>query len=266
MFKTIRVKGYKTKPRAPRRRIAKKPLVKLIKQVSNKVANSKLETKYVADTFNNITFNSAINSFPELYSCYPLLGAGTLTYQRVGIDVTPIRVKNTWVVSINNVARSENLYVDLYIMIDKLNRYYPQVAAPGGGQPQLLRSGSSFGTGAVQGYNGFNTDSFKMINKERYTLLKHFRFQLVANVGKANNDTTNGNAPNVPGQSAKTLTYVLDSPKILRYNPQVTTPDYPAGHAPFWCLGYSKVDGTPPDVVNQSITVSHITEMIYKDA
>jgi len=263
------------KPRRPRR-MGKKPLVKLMKAVATKVSNAGLETKYVADTFAAIPFNSNISSNSELYSCYPLLGGGANTYQRVGIDVTPMRVKNTWVVSINNIARSENLYVDIFVMIDKNNRYYPNIASgvtsPNG--PQLLRSGSSFGTGAVQQYNGYNTDSFKMINRERYTLLKHFRFQLAANVGLANNDTTAGNAPNLPGGlSCKTISYVVDTPKQLRYNPQGPgssptpgVPDYPSNHAPFWCLGYSKVDGTAPDLLNQSITVSHITEMIYKDA
>lgn len=257
--------GLKSKTRAPRRPMARKPLVKLIKTVATKVANSGLETKYVCDTFNNIQFNSAVSLGTEQYSLYPLLGPGTNTWQRVGIDVHPIRVKNTWVVSINNVNRSENLFVDLYCLIDKNNRYYPDVVSSGA--PSFIRSGQSAGSG-IQTYNGFNTDAFKMINKERYTLLKHFRFQLVANVGKANNDTTNGNAPNVALQSAKTITYTVDTPKTLRYDPvtATTTADYPAGHAPFWVLGYSKADGSSPDVANQSVTVSFLSEMIYKDA
>jgi len=258
--------------RKPRRRAAArrptKPLMKAMKQVAVKALNAGLETKYVADTFSNIAFNSGISSASECYSCYPLLGPGTGTFQRVGIDVTPMRVKNTWVVSINNVARSENLYVDLWVLIDKNNRYFPQIA--GGNPPNFLRSGNASGTpsgiGNTQLYNGYNTDAFKMINKERYTLLKHFRFQLAANVGVANNDTVAGNAPNVAGQSVRTLSYIVDTPKQLRYNPLVNTIDYPNGHAPFWCLGYSKVDGSAPDVINQSVTVSHIAEMIYKDA
>lgn len=247
-------------PRVPR---ARKPMVKMMKQVALKVAESAMETKYVCDTVNAIAFNSAILSGTEQYSMYPLLGPGTNTWQRVGIDIHPIRVKNSWVISLNTVARTCNLYVDLFCLIDKNNRYYPNVVSSGA--PQFLRTGQSAGTG-LQTYNGYNTDSFKMINKERYTLLKHFRFQLAANVGTANGDTTAGNAPNVANQSVKTLSYTVDAPKTLRYNPTSTTPDYPAGHAPFWVLGYSKVDGSAPDVGNQSITVSHITEMIYKDA
>jgi len=237
--------------------------MKLMKQVATKVSNAGLETKYVCDTVNNIQFNSAVSLGTEQYPLYPKLAAGTNTWERVGIDVSPIRVKNTWVVSINDVNRSENLYVNLYCLIDKNYRYFPDVQ--GGAAPPFLRSGNSSGSG-VQTYNGFNTDMFRMINKERYTLLKHFKFQLVANVGKANGDTNPGNAPNVALQSAKTLTYIVDTPKQLRYTPGNTGPIYPNGHAPFWVLGYSKVDGTAPDVVNQSITVSHITEMIYKDA
>ena len=256
----------KAKKYVPRQKFAivkKKPLVKLMKQVATKVANAGLETKYVCDTFNSIAFNSAVSSGTEQYSLYPLLGPGTNTWQRVGIDVCPIRVKNTWVVSLNSVSRTNNVYVHLYCLIDKNNRYYPNVVASGA--PKFLRTGQSAGNG-LQTFNGVNTDAFKMINKERYTLLKHFSFQLTANVGQANGDTTTGNAPNVANQSAKTISYIVDTPKTLRYDPLSTSPDYPNGHAPFWVLGYTKVDGTTPDTANLSITVSHITEMIYKDA
>lgn len=259
--------------RAPRRRVARrprrapmrrKPLVKLMKAVATKVSNAGLETKYVQNSINNIQFNSAITSGTECYSCYPLLGPGTGTYQRIGIDVTPIQVKNSWVISLNSVSRTNNLMVDLWVMIDKNNRYYPQVVSSG--SPQFLRTGNSSGTGNVQNFNGYNTDCFKMINKERYTLLKHYRFQLTNNVGLPNGDTNVGNAPNVAGQTVKTIQYTVDTPKQLRYKPEGTSPDYPNGHAPFWVLGYSKVDGTAPDEGYQSVTVSHITQMIYKDA
>jgi len=244
--------------------MGKKPLAKLIKKVATRVVNSGLETKFVSNEFNAIPFNSAITTGTEAYSCYPKLGPGTGQWQRIGLDVTPISVRNNWVVSVNSVTRSVNVMVDLFILIDKNNRYYPQI--PLAGVPNFLRSGNASGTGGCQSFNGFNTDSFKMINKERYTLLKHFRFQLCENVGQANGDITAGNSPNVSLQSAKTLTYYVDVPKQLRYKPESTIEDYPNGHAPFWVLGYSKVDGTAPDVVNQSITVSHSTQMIYKDA
>lgn len=247
-----------------RKTMGKKPLVKLIKQVAVKQANALLETKYVTENLVNLQFNSGVNSGSELYSLIPPIGPGTGTYQRVGIDITPMRVKNTWVVALNNVSRSINIIVDLWCLIDKERRYYPDVV--GGGSPQFLRTGNSSGTGNVQGYNGFNTDAFRMINKERYTLLKHFRFQLVANVGLPNNDITNGNVPNVAAQSMRTVSYVVDVPKQYRYNPAGTLPDYPAGHAPFWCLGYSHADGSPIDNLNQDVNVSWFSEMIYKDA
>lgn len=260
----IRVKGYRRarRVRPSRARTARKPLMKLMKSVATKVQNAGLETKYVCDTFNNIQFNSGVTSGSEQYSCYPLLGPGTGTFQRVGLNVSPIRCKNTWVISLNTVSRSLNLYVDLFVMIDKNNRYYPNVVSSGA--PRFLRTGNS--SGETQLYNGFNTDGMKQISSQRYTLLKHFRFQLANNVGVPNGDTTAGNSPNVAGQSARTISFVVDTPKQLKYQPLTTTPDYPNGHAPFWCLGYSKVDGSSPDVANQSITVSHITELIYKDA
>lgn len=253
------------KPRAAKKRAprARKPLMKLMKQVAVKVSNAGLETKYVVNTFNNINFNSIVSSGSEQYSLYPKLGPGTNTWERVGLDITPMRCKNTWVVSLAPATRSQNVYVDLFCLIDKNYRYYPQVVAAGA--PAFLRTGTSAGSGTQQ-YAGLNTDGFQMINKERYTLLKHFRFQLASNVGLANGSTVTGDAPNVANQSVKTISYIVDTPKQLRYQPGQTGPDYPNGHAPFWVLGYSKVDGTAPDLINQNVTVSHITELIYKDA
>lgn len=260
-----KVPGNAMARRNPVRGLRKKPLVRLMKQVATRVQNAGLETKYVSSEVNTLAFNGNISSSLECYSLYPPLGPGTATYQRVGIDVTPIRVQNNWIISLNSVSRSVNVMVDMYLLIDKNLRYFPQIATQPSG-PYFLRTGNSSGPGNTQQYNGINTDSFKMINKERYTLLKHFRFQLASNVGQANGDTTTGNAPNVSVQSQKTIEYVVDTPKQLRYNPGGTAPDYPAGHAPFWVLGYSKVDGTAPDLVNLSINVSQISQMIYKDA
>jgi len=248
--------------------MTKKPLVKLMKRVANKVVNAGLETKFVSNEVNQQSFNSTISSASECYSCYPKLGAGPNTYQRVGWNIAPVSVKNSWVISLNQVSRSVNVIVDLYILIDKNNRYFPNIA--GGSPPQFLRTGNASGAGSTQSFNGLNTDSFKPINTQRYTLLKHFRFQLASNVGQANGDTTTGNAPNVATQSCRTLHYTVDTPKQLKYqptsDPDPSIPTYPNGHAPFWVLGYSKADGGPPDVGFQSITVSHSTRMLFKDA
>jgi len=257
--------AYKPRRRVPRKRTirktGRKSVAPALRRAVTSVLNRNLETKFITNEFNNIQFNSAISSGTECYPCYPSIGPGTGSWQRIGNMITPIRVKNNWVISLSPVARSENLICDLFILIDKNNRFFPDI--PLSGVPQFLKSGNSFNN---QSYNGINTDAFKKINTERYTLLKHFRFQLVSNVGNANNDTVPGNVPNVAGQSLKQLSYIVDAPKQLKYDPTKTSPDYPLGHAPFWVLGYSKSDGTNPDVTFQSVTVSHSVQMLYKDA
>jgi len=209
--KTTAKKPYVRRPKKVGMASSSK-MVHLIKKVAAKTALSELETKYVSTEYNAIVFNSAITTAAECYSCYPLLGPGTGTYQRVGIDITPISVKNSWVVSLASVSRSINVMVDLFVMIDKNNRYYPQVA--GGDAPYFLRTGNASGYGSTQLYNGINTDSFKMINKERYTLLKHFRFQLTNNVGNPNGDTTTGNLQTLQVNHARHYSLLL----ILRSN------------------------------------------------
>lgn len=261
-------RAYK-KRRAPRRRrgMARKPLVKLMKTVAVKVQNAGLETKYVTSAFNNITFNSGITGgVAECYSLIPPITTGPGTWQKVGNDITPIRVKNTFICSLTGeAARSMNIIVDVFCLIMKPVRYIPSLGAAltlAGGL-RFLRSGNS---GQTALYNGYNTDGLQQINKEQYTLLKHFRFQLVNNVGYPNGDTTSNNAPNVAGQSMKQFSYIVDTPKQYRYDPQVTLSDYPQGHAPFWVAGYSHADGTAPDVLNRDLNISFFQEMIYKDA
>ena len=261
MAQSARYNANARKGRKPRTKKATKPLVKLIRDVATKTANAGLETKYVTQEVNNLSFNSSVSNGNEQISLIPPCGSGTDTYQRVGVDITPVRIKNTWIVSLSPVSRSLNLIVDLFCLQSKDNRYYPDQV--GSGPPYFLRTGSSAGNG-IQLYRGLNVDSFRMINKENYTLLKHFRFPLVGNVGLPNGDTTTGNAPNVSQQQQKTIEYIVDHPKQLRYTPGQNTV-YPSGHAPFWVLGYSKADGTAPDVANQSVVVSFLSEMMYKD-
>ena len=125
----------------------------------------------------------------------------------------------------------------------------------------MLKSGAS---SLIQTYNGAIVDENLPINNDEFTVLKKFTFNLIANVGQPNGDTTAGNSPNVtPCFKNLSYTYKLKSP--LKYTPGGTT-DFPNGHAPFWVFGYAHTDGTAPDVLNRDVLVSYMNQMTYKDA
>jgi hypothetical protein len=128
---------------------------------------------------------------------------------------------------------------------------------------QLLYSGNS---GVVQPYNGYITEAELPFNKDSYTLIKKFTFQLANNVGYPNGDTTAGNAPNVGlAASHKHISLTLKTPKQLSYKPSGTIV-WPDNFAPFWAVGYAHVGGAAPDGINTDLHVSWNTTMSYTDA
>lgn len=241
----------------------KQALVPLIKQVAKSQAMKLLETKYVTYRDLGTSFNSAIDGgFSEMYSLIPRCVQGTGTWQRVEDSVQPISIKTNWHIALGPVSRSSNIRCVLYCLQHKSIKFFPDLQAkyPATG-PNMLKTGTS---ALTQIYSGRIVDEDLLVNNDEFTLLKKFTFNLIANVGVPNGDTTAGNSPNTtPSFKNLSYTYKLKSP--LKYTPGGAT-DLPNGHAPFWVFGYSHTDGTAPDVLNRDVLVSHMNQMIYKDA
>ena len=208
-------------------------------------------------------FNSAITSSAlEFFSLIPPITRGNGSWQMQENSLQPLRITTTWHIGLTNVSRSQNLVVDLYLLQNKNIKFFPSLS---GSTVKILKTGQSTET---QAYNGQIQDAAQPVQTNDFTLLKHYRFHLCSNVGFSNGDTTNGNAANLGGSmSYKRITYTYKHKSPLKYTPDgATGPIYPNNAAPFWCLGYSKVDGTAPDIVNQNVTVTSSTMMTYKDA
>jgi len=251
------------KPKKRKLRLAPAALVKTIKTVAKSTALKLLETKYVTERNNGVSFNSAIDGgFAEMYSLIPSCTQGVGTYQRVEDSVQPIRIRTNWHIALGPVARSTNIRCVLYCLQQKTIKYFPdlQVKYPTTG-PDMLKTGT---TALTQVYGGRVVDENLLVNNDEFTLLKKFTFNLIANVGVPNGDTVAGNAPNaIP--SFKNLSYTYKLKSNLKYTPGGLT-DRPNGHAPFWVFGYSHTDGTGPDVLNRDVLISYMTSMTYKDA
>lgn len=263
--------GAFTKVRKARKPRVSKALVTLVKKVAVQQTLRELETKFVTSVQTATPFNSAINTGNlEMYSLIPALfapsaGSAAGDWQRANNDITPISCKTDWFVSLANVNRSCNVKVDIYCLQSKQSRTFPSVLTEVGVTgPAFLKSGTSL---QVTNYSGSIANSVLPVSLENFTLLKHFTFHLQKNVGIPQNDSTVGNAPN-DSPSYKHLTFKYKCPKQFRYTPGVASVlgDYPQGHAPFWVMGYSHVDGSATDVVNTDIVGSWTTQMVFKDA
>lgn len=261
-----------TKPTFKKLPVTAKALVKEIKVISAKEARKELETKFVVVRQTATPFNSGINTGSlETYSLIPAItspAAGTAagSWQRANNDISPISCKTDWFISCANTQRSVNIKVDLYCLQSKQSRTFPSLLTElGVTGPQFLKSGD---IGQVTNYSGAIVNSVLPVSIENFTLLKHMTCHLQKNVGIPQNDSTAGNAPNdTPSYHHFTFHYKV--PKQFRYTPAVVATalgEYPQGHAPFWVLGYSHVDGSATDLVNTDIVASWTTQMVYKDA
>lgn len=234
-----------------------------------KLVNSQLETKFLnSGGLSAINFNSSIGSPVEFYSIIPPItraSAGTVTgsWQLAENALSPLRISTHFTVCLANVGRTQNLMCHLFIMKHKRIKSFPALNVAGV-DARFLKSGQSSET---QLYNGFIQDAMQPINTSTFTLLKKYSFPLISNVGLANGDTNIGNAPNTENKSVKKLIYNYYRKAPLKYKmDQSTAPIYPENDAPFWCFGYSKVDGSAPDALVQNVTITTSNQMTFKDA
>lgn len=223
-----------------------------------------LEKKFVSNATFGQGFNSGITVIGDMKALVPQITAGTGSWQRLDQRITPLRLTTTWHFAFaDTINRSMNILVTLYCFHKKNIKYVPDMAqdvATNG--IQLLSAGNS---GIVQPYNGYITEGDLPFNRDSYSLIKKYTFQLTNNVGFPNGDTTAGNAPNVSlAASHKKISLTVKTPKQLCYKPGNVV--YPDGFAPFWAVGYAHVGGAAPDAFNTDILVSWNTMMTYTDA
>jgi len=187
------------------------------------------------------------------------------TWARVGNEISPKSLKVHLTIGLNSVQRSNVFRVDVYI----LTRKDLKILSPSGilndtAVPLLFNTGFA---GGLTPYTGYPTIPVLRYNLNQFTVVRHKTFTLCGNVGLPNGDTTNGNAPNLLPGAVKYLNLDIPCPKTLKYDELVATTNvFPNNFAPFMVIGYSKIDGTAPDVLNQSIVASWTVAMTYKDA
>jgi hypothetical protein len=246
------------KTKSGRKAVVRRELSKPTKAAIKKIVAGTMETKFNSAGSNNINFNSAIASTSEIYNCIPGIQQGTDSFNRVGGTVKPTRLECNWWISHQDVARSGNMVVSLFVLRHKTYRSFASVVA-GANMNELLTRGDQ----GYIGFQGYVQQCSLPVNSEQFTVVKRYNIPIEKNVGQLQDDVTDGNAPNT-GRVWKHIKAVFKLP-TLKYDEGAGVAD-PNNQALFWCLGYAHPDGTAPNTLYQDIQVSTAMNLYYKDA
>jgi len=232
-----------------------------------KVLMRNAETKFVRDE--NLTpiqnFNSVINAQDDFYRCFPQVSQGTLSAQRVGQRLTPISITSRMNIAFNVTdALSRDIEVHVWYLMSKQQKSV--LAASGNliynitngfvlsGVTELLDNGDGTNTP----FNGDFLSVTKPINKDQWTVIKHYRVHLYKGSGTSNNNQTANNE-----KRHVSLTTRLPTHQLI-YDNQGDT--LPTNYMPVFCIGYRYLDGTAPDTgLGGLIEVESASEMYFKD-
>jgi len=226
-----------------------------------KVIASEQETKYLArDTLNEVSFNSAVTSTSELYTCVPAMGVGTNSSERIGQTVKPRSCHIRGTIGLTSDQLTADIMVYMYVFTSNKFKNYPTLVS-NFSVNDMLDTGLSSTTNPT----GFalvatyppEKESIRLLNKKTFHLQKGYGFQ---NSGGATDTGAGGGAPTMRHFNIK-----IKCPATLKYDDSVA-PSHATNFAPVVCFGYYHTDGTSPDVVNRAITINMRSELYYDDA
>jgi len=238
--------------------VTRRVLSQPVKAAVKRMISGAQETKFNTAGSLNVNFNSAIASTAEIYNCIPSIQQGTDSFNRIGQTVKPTRLECNWWISHNDVDRSGNMVVQLFVLRHKTFKSFASVVA-GANMAELLTQGDQ----GYTGYTGLIQQTSLPVNTEQFTVVKRYTIPIEKNVGRLQDDVTAGNAPNT-GKVWKHIKAVFKLP-TLKYDEGAAAVD-PNNQALFWCLGYAHPDGTGPNNLYQDIQVSTAMNLYYKDA
>lgn len=268
MAKTRRTKKTFRKP-------VRKPasnMKALVRTVAKKVVAQSLEDKYETRLSQSTgyprLYDSVITS-NDIYALMPAISQGTASNERVGDRIRPKRMRVDFTLATNN-AENSSLLVNarLFVLEDKSIKATLDLAPIAGTQP-----GSPIGTellsygGINQGYTGLPSDDMARVNRERYTVIKDVKRELIKAVGQGPivSNSYIGGQTFVTGQSCYKFSVVIPTPAVLKYSNALDT--FPSNFAPFFVLGYSQPDGNAAgSSLLQRVVLGYVCHLDFEDA
>lgn len=249
------------KRRIIRRKAAAVPVA--VKSYISRTLSRNEETKFVSVDYTLSSFNSAINSSPDLIEIFPQITQGTGQANRVGNKIRPIRLEITGYVIYLADQRNDARMIGARLMCfqDKQIRCYSNTQL----NYNLLNLGGTSST-----YTGTAMNYITPVNKDNFTFFADKKMKIMKPYGLSNLATP-GSTISISDmdsslfQPFKIVLTQKHMPAVLQYD-QAESTTYPVNFAPKLSLGYSDLLNFNPDSLVFQLAMTFCATLYYKDA
>lgn len=254
------IRTRKAKRTSYKRRYSRKPGRAFAKKVQS-VINKNLEDKFAYRTYNDVNFNSSIDTITDVYALMPNISNGNNDYQRIGdqIRAKGLTVTGYMITNMTNTSYS-NARIGIRIMVVQPKSYVGKNAISNNATTwlnNLIKVG-----GTTQAFNGTPKAFLAPINTDAITVYADQRYY--------------ASMPYVPGTntgdiSSANTTKFFRIPfriknKLLRYEAGEDSGLTPTNWNPVFLLGYCKLDSGTPDTLTANVNLNMEVRLYYQDA
>lgn len=262
--------GKYVRKQLPTKAIVKKAVRKASNSIFSKkvlrIVNQKFETKLIAENILTpaVAIPGAQTTPANLARMLPRLTQGVGEFQRVGDHISPTRACTYWTVF--PAETTLNLYditVNLAIVTVKGASTDTAVAATPGTDFLKVGNGATVDPNDPNQENMLTLINRYPINRERYTVLKHFRHRFCKGPNSINGAVGAGgnNAPPTAGPASPTHVFKYTwTPPMLRYDNAAAV--LPTNHYPVYLI-WATANDASAYVGNVKFAVR--SEMYFKD-
>jgi len=224
-----------------------------VKKIVNQILDKKIEDKRIIWNLQyDVRHNSTITN-ADLVPIVQSIGTGTLDYQRVGDRITPKYLTVSGRVWLSDQSMATNRPLEVRVIAFNSKQYKSNASITAVDMSTLLRGD----LGTLVSYNGSIMRSHLPMNDAQFSRVfdKRIRLNMQASAGSS--------YPSSVASSSAFFSFKVKCPKYFKYD---TTTNTPTNFAPFFALGYTYLDGTPPDVLSPEVYCSAISSFSYEDA
>lgn len=213
-----------------------------------------------------VKFNSGIDAISDMNQILPAINKGPQDNERIGerIRAQRFQVSGFMKFDYNSSAASPSSSVGVRMMVLSLKTRSSLDSATASAAPlqALLKKG-----GTSTAFTGILSDLTAPINTDLFTChynkVTYLKQDMVFQSGTPTNSW-------VTSDVSRLIRFFKINLKVknkdLKYEDSTNSGLYPTNYYPFLVIGYSYLDGTTPDVLNQKLGLEYTTTLTYEDA
>jgi len=223
-------------------------LARAVAPVVKAIVRRQEEHKFAGTTLENAVSHNASITSGDLVPILPLISNGTGYNQRVGDKIRPTSLVVDGCVSFNDYGEGfVGTPLSVLILCLQAKRIRDPTLIPSQIPINILLDNGQGNTS----WDGSTLNSMYPINKDEFEVLGAVRIKL-----------TDTSAENTKGMSAR-YSMKLKTPAVLNFAPGSSSV---SNFAPFFCLGWSRDDGTTPTALQTWVINTATARLHYTDA